>query len=484
MQKRAFFAIVTFLFVLSSYGFTQETGANPKKAKNVILMISDGLGFNQHIAGAYWRFGGLGEMSYEKFPLRCACTTFASKGTDIPYHYEGYDPQKAWDKPEIALQHAELTSTTDSAAAMTALQTGKKTRSARLGMDVEKQPLELVAELAQKAGKSTGAVSTIYPSHATPGGVFSHTAARDSYDEIFRQMTAENGLTVVLGAGHPLYDSKGAPLPEEKRDFKKVGGIETWEEIVSEQGRNGYTFIDTLRDFEKLAQTKDKSELPQKVIGIARITGGIPPIDGGPSVCPPVEEVIEKVLDGYQTREMPTLSTMSLAALNVLSQNPNGFYVMIEGSFIDGACHRNNTEQLVMEQTGFTKAIDTVVNWVEENSSWDETVLIVTADHETGFLWGPGSFINKNDNARYNAETDEFVAYKPIVNNGCGELPGVQFIGGSHTNLLVPVWGIGVGIQELEQCFYGEDKKAGEVWGFSGKYLDNTDIGLFLKSKM
>jgi len=478
----ALISILSAPLQLFAQGDSSQQEVSSQKAKNVILMIGDGMGFNQHFAGAYWRYGGPGNMSYEKFPFHCGCTHFSSLGKEIPDHYPGYDPKSYWISPANADKRTELTQTTDSAAAITSLQTGVKTISGRLGVDVDKKPLELVAQVAQKAGKSTGAVSTVITPHATPGGVFAHNAGRDAYVDIFNEMTAENGLTVVMGAGHPHYDSNGKSLPKEQYEFRTVGGEDTWDEMTGPNGRNGYTFIEAAQDFEKLAETKEN--IPAKVIGIARIMESIPPIDGTPSVCPPLEEIVDKALEGLQTKDVPTLSTMSLAALNVLSQNENGFYLMIEGGAIDWACHGNFKERLLMEQAGFTKAIDVVVNWVEENSSWDETVLIVTADHETGLLWGSGTFIDKDGDGKYKADKDEFVAFQPVTNEGCGKMPGLQFLSGSHTNSLVPVWGIGVGIEELEKSVYGIDEQAAKMWNFSGKYIDNTDIGKFLKSKM
>ncbi|MCL2347287.1 MAG: alkaline phosphatase [Planctomycetaceae bacterium] len=482
-RHRTFLLIaVAAMILFLSIPVRAENAAPPKKAKNVILMIGDGMGFNQTIAGAYWRYGKLGEMACDQFPVHCGVTTFSSKGGPVPRHYEGYNPQTFWQNPKSAAASTELTTTTDSAAAITSLQTGEKTRTPYLGVGVDKKPLLLVSEVAKAAGKSTGAVSTMMGCHATPAGVGAHNAMRDDYSNIFLELTGENGLTVLVGAGHPCYNDKGVQLSEDKYDFKAVGGEATWEEIKSTEGRNGYTLIEDVRNFEKLA--RDKKNLPKKLLGIAKAGFSIPPVDGAPSTCPAENGVIEKMMEGVGTRNLPTLTTMSLAAINVLSQNENGFYLMIEGGAIDTACHENNQERFLMEQTGFTKAVDAIVQWVENNSSWDETVLLVTADHETGFLWGAGTFLNQDGKPGYNADQDEFVAFRPIVNEGCGRVPGMQFISSGHSNSLVPLWGIGPGIEELEKCCYGIDEKAAKMWNFSGKYLDNADIGMFLKSKM
>lgn len=482
MKKSIFSFLLLFLFcVFPIAGKCAES--SEKKAKNVILMIGDGMGFNQHVLGAYWRCGELGKMSYESFPVHYGCTTFCAKnkGEKVPYHHHGYDPKVFWASPANMNAASELTQTTDSAAATTALHSGEKTNYLRLGVDVDGKPLELVAEVATSVGKSVGAVTTVAVCNATPAGVYSHSISRDSYPEIFREMTAKGHLTVLMGCGHPYYNNLGKKAEEDKYEFRYVGGEETWEQVTSPEGYNGFTFIDTARAFEKLAAGK---ELPKKVLGVTRVQITMPPIDGMPSSAPSRSEDEEAVLGKYSVREMPTLTTMAIGALNVLAQNENGFYLMIEGGAIDHSSHSNNTLWVAYEQTGFTKAIDAVVHWVEKNSSWEETILIVTSDHDTGFAVGSGSYIDKNGNNRFSLKDDEFVDFKPVKNNGCGQIPGVQFLSNDHINTIVPLWGIGVGIEELEQYVYGVDEKAAELWNFSGKYIDNVDVARFIKSKI
>ena len=452
----------------------------PKKAKNVILMIGDGMGFNNHLIGSYWRYGEAGKNTYESFPFHCASTTFCAKDKDVPvpHHYRGYDPKVFWTGAAAMNASGEITRTTDSAAAATALNTGGKTFYTGLGVNESGKPLELLADVAIAAGKSVGAVTTVSLTHATPAGVYARSMSRSNFTEIIEQ---SDKMTVLMGCAHPSFDMYGKPLAYDKYDFNYIGGKEIWEKIISPQGFYGFKFIDRAADFEQLAQGKD---LPAKVLGIPRVQSSIPPIDGTPTVGHASLEDMEKILGKYDTSEMPTLSTMSLAALNVLAQNQNGFYLMVEGGAIDFAAHGNNTLQTAFEHAGFSKAVDAVVEWVEKNSSWDETVLIVTADHETGFSWGTGTYVDKNKDGKFKPEDDEFVDYMPIVNEGGGKLPGVQFLTDDHTNSLVPLWGIGVGINELEKGFYGIDREAAKRWNFSGKCIDNTDIGIFLKSKM
>ena len=125
---------------------------------------------------------------------------------------------------------------------------------------------------------------------------------------------------------------------------------------------------------------------------------------------------------------------------------------MIEGGAIDHAGHQNQKGRMIEEVIDFNKAIETVVNWIETNSSWDETLLIITADHETGLLQGPqkGKF---ND----------------IVNNGKGEMPGMEYNTNNHSNSLVPVFAKGAGAERLEMFADQADQ-------VRGRFLNNTAI--------
>ena len=477
MLKRVTILLFVALFLVPMSLLAQES---PQKAKNVILMVGDGMGFNHHIIGSYWRNGELGKNSYDAFPFHCAATTFSAKtkNTEVPRHHPGYDPQVFWSGAAAMNASSAITGTTDSAASGSALNTGVKTFNGGLGINASGQPVEQTSDVAIAAGKSVGAVTTVVLTDATPAAVYARSQSRSNFAEIIVQ---SEKLTVLMGGGHPCFDGYGKPVAYDKFNYDSIGGKDIWEELISPQGYFGFKYIDRAENFEQLAQGND---LPEKVFGLVRVRGDAPPIDGTPTVAKASPEDIAKVLGRFDTKEIPTLSTMSFAALNVLAQNENGFYLMIEGGAIDHAGHGNDALQVAFEHTGFSKAIDTVVQWVEKNSSWEETVLVITADHETGFAWGRGSWIDTNKDGKFSLADDEFVDFMPIVNEGPGKLPGVQFMTGGHSNSMVPVWGIGVGIEELENSVYGTDEEAAKRWNFSGKYIDNTDIAVFLKSKM
>jgi alkaline phosphatase len=170
------------------------------------------------------------------------------------------------------------------------------------------------------------------------------------------------------------------------------------------------------------------------------------------------------------------LTEMTLGALNVLSQTDNGFYLRVEGANIDRANHGRNAAKSVLEHAAFSKAIDTAVDWVEKYSSWDETIMIVTADHETGQIWGAGTFDDVNNDGKYSEKDDVFNGLQPVPETEKGVVPDVQYLSSGHTNALVPIYIKGVGAENYAKFVRGADEKAGEMWNFDGTYIYDSDI--------
>jgi alkaline phosphatase len=137
-------------------------------------------------------------------------------------------------------------------------------------------------------------------------------------------------------------------------------------------------------------------------------------------------------------------------ALNVLDNNPKGFFLMIEGGATDWASHKNQKGRLIEEMMGFNDAINNVVNWVNSHSNWNETMVIVTGDHETGFLWGDEPF-------------------SPVTGRGKNNLPSMKFNSPDHTNSLIPFFAKGTG-SEFYRSF------ADEYDSIRGPYIQNSEI--------
>lgn len=442
------------------------TGPRPK---NVILMISDGAGFHTWNAASYYEFGELGRQVYERFPVKTLMTTFplntSSKPTNDSTPKVGYEAAKAWSSaPGQGDLGGEITKKkypnffvgyefvkkdyTDSAAAGTALAAAVKTYNNSINFDNMGRPVKMVADFAKSAGKSTGVVSSVQISHATPASFAAHNISRNNYAEIGREMIEDGLCDVIIGAGHPMFDDDGryrAPLSD--KAFQYVGGADTYFKAAT--GRTSYQWIETRSDFEKLARGELKLDKP-KLLGLAQVHKTLQFNRGGAGM-------------GNLNANVPDLATMSMGALQVLSRNERGFFLMIEGGAVDWAAHANDTTRIIEEQIDFNKAVRAVVDWIERNGGFEQNLLIVTTDHGNGMAYGP--------------ESDRF-AFQPVSNRGKGQLPDVQWHYDTHTNELVPVWAAGPGAEQLVAASTGEDRHTALVgWGDVRRYHDNTDIG-------
>lgn len=483
--------------------------ADRPAAKNVILMVSDGIGFNGWLAADYYE-GKAGQQSYQitrpdgteprvyglahsALNLIDADGNVLPSGSDIAEASgaveQGYDPTSRWERFEntmlndFAPMGESYTTYTDSAAAGTALMTGRKTANGRINLDWSgEHEFQTIAQIAMAEDRAAGSIASVMISHATPAAAIAHNVSRNNYAEIFNEMAASD-LDVIMGAGHPLYDNSGSAFtPEEDSAYQFVGGQETLAALTSEEGLNGFAFVDAKSDFEALASGED---LPQKVIGVAR---------AGATLQALREDLSDAdTPSGMAKNEaVPDLATMTLGALNVLNQNENGFFLMSEGGAVDWMGHANNMPRYIEEQMEFNDAVAATIAWVEAHSSWDETLLIITSDHECGGIWGEGTWTNgeggavaadRNQeaivSARFNPADDTFNEFLAVQDRGAGNMPGYQFASGNHTNELVPLWAIGAGADLFEE-FVRTDLKAAELWGepydWDGSFVDNTAV--------
>jgi alkaline phosphatase len=450
-------SFIVLLLLASQFCFS----ADKPTAKNVILMIGDGMGFNSHVAGSYYRYGELGKQSVDSFPVHVGMTTFAQRkeGVPIPEGERGYDPELFWKSAKGTDAGANST-TTDSAAASTALHSGKKTISGRIGMSDKKQPLVLLPEVAAKTGRASGAVTTVQASHATPAGFAAHNESRNNFQQIFIEMYEKSPLSVITGTGHP---NPTIGAGNEKDPYKYVGSEEVWKKIEAELSK----------------PVLERS----KFVHIVPVRGDLPAVDGFVTNDKTDEAAAKAALAKvYKIEKLeiidnaPTLTDLSIEALDILAKKSDkGFVLMIEGGAIDHGNHAKNIKHASYEHVAFMKAVDAVCKWVEKNSSWDETLLVVTADHATGGVWGPGTYEDENGNGNFD-EGDTFNELVPVENKGAGNFAGVQYASGGHTNSMVPLWAKGAGAKLFLDHVHGTDPNAAKFWKFSGKYVDNTDV--------
>jgi alkaline phosphatase len=272
-------------------------------------------------------------------------------------------------------------------------------------------------ELAEQKGKATGVVTSVPWTHATPAGQVAHNVHRDNYEAIGVDMVNVSAADVVMGAGHPCYDSDGVPNGC-TNPYHYVGGQATWDALVAgtaggDSDGDGvadpWTLIQTRAEFQALMS----GPTPKRVLGTAQVYETLHQRRSGDAYADPY--VVPR------SESVPTLTEMVLAALNILDNDPDGLYLMVEGGAVDWANHLNQPGRMIEEAIEFERAVEAVINWVRQNSNWGETLLIVTADHESGYLWGPGSD----------------PGWVPIENNGAGNLPGMQYDTTGHSNSLV-----------------------------------------------
>jgi alkaline phosphatase len=412
--------------------------AEAKAPKNVIVMISDGWGQNQIDATSSYIHGAPERQSYARFPFQFGMSTYEVEKPADNCSPLGYDPALAWSD----FDYVKYPCATDSASAATAMSTGTKTYNGYIGVDVNGVPQWNITQEAKAQGKAAGVVTSVEFSHATPAGFVAHNISRNNYAAIANEMLNTN-IDVIMGAGNPDFDDNGNPAA---KDPRYVGGAETWTKLKNPADGvlDGWTLIQTRQAFQEMAT----GDTPARVVGVPQVYTTLQQARSGEAKADPY------VVSFTQT--VPTLVEMTRAALNVLDNDPDGFVMMIEGGAVDWAGHANQSGRLIEEQADFDRAVDAVLAWVQANSNWGETLLIVTGDHETGYLTGPVGSTNP--------------AWSAVVNNGAGELPGMTWNFGDHTNQLIPFFAKG----DDGRWFTRAADHSDPVWG---AYIDNTDIG-------
>ncbi len=452
---RHLFAVVLVALVLA------VGAARGQDAKNVILMISDGAGFNAFAAASYYEYGALGKQPYDKFPAKLACTTYMIGADGRP---QGYDPVARWASFTWVTDGGKKSKYTGSAAAATAMYTGVKTYKGAISVDVKGRSLTTIGQIAKSMGKSVGVVTSMQFSHATPAALAAHNVSHKNYEAIAEEMIYGGTLDVIMGCGHPDYGPLGNYLKGgSKNTYKHVGGKDAWDDLKGgTAGTTGaettprWSLIESKEAFESLARG---ALVPKRLIGVARTFNTLQYGAGNRSGKP-----YDPPFNPY----VPTLQTMTTGAINVLGKNTKGFFLMVEGGAVDWANHDNNLGRMIEEQIEFNKAVEAVVDWVADKSNWDETLLIVTSDHECGNLWGPES-------GPSGAFT--YLMWDPVTNNGAAQIPGHKYHSDDHSNALVPLFAIGPGSAMFGELIDGVDP-------VRGRYVDNTDIFTVMRRAM
>ena len=224
---------------------------------------------------------------------------------------------------------------TDSAAGGTALACDKKTRNGMVGMDADTLAMESVLDVMANQGKSTGIVVTCYSGHATPADFYAKVPQRKMYEDIAMQLAETNKVNVMIAGGRKHF--------ENRKD-----SINLLERMENELGWKVY---DTLADIDTTCMK----------YAVLAANGHMPKAPERGDFLP----------EGVAT------------ALKTLSQNEKGFFLMVEGSQIDFACHAHDSVNMIEETVDFSKAVQVALDFAKADGN---TLVVVTADHETGGL--------------------------------------------------------------------------------------------------
>jgi alkaline phosphatase len=284
---------------------------------------------------------------------------------------------------------------TDSAAAGTALSSGIKTRNGMIGMTPDRSEYRTILEAAQAKGMATGLVATSAITHATPASFASHVRSRGDEARIAEQLLA-NEVDVLFGGGRKFF------LPQSVAG----SGRKDAENLLARAHQAGYTYVETGD------QLKTIDSLP--VIGLFQM--------GALTTLPPE----------------PSLAVLTEKAIGLLGNErkgwfaqPRGFFLMVEGSQIDSAGHDNNAVRCVWQMLRFDEAVKAAMDFALADG---RTLVVVTADHETGGLTIPSGSIRGSDAKIHWSTKGHTGTPVPVYAFG----PGAEHFAGVYDNTDVP----------------------------------------------
>jgi len=309
--------------VLTMMLFVLTASAKTKAPKYVFYFIGDGMGVNQVMATQYYLSDIDGKLGFK--PL-----CFAG------FPYTGY-----------VITNSANTFVTDSSAAGTALASGYKTDNNVLGMLPDKEtPCRSIAEMAHDRGYRVAIGTTVCIDHATPAVFYAHQPSRDNYHEIGTELS-QSGFEFFGGCDFHT------PFTDDNSDEGNYVQAE----------KAGYTIAHGYDEYKSKAADADKMILFEK--------------------NPNSDHYLTFAID--RRADELTLSEITTAAIDFMMKDPKkGFFMMMEGGRIDQACHGNDAATVIQETIDFDNAIQIAYDFYLKHKN--ETLIVVTADHETGAL--------------------------------------------------------------------------------------------------
>lgn len=332
----------------------QTASAQPASApgpgvRNIILMIGDGMGPQQvNLLMLYSRYASTSTADGK----RAALEDLINAGNVGIVRTEPHGMMVV-----------------DSAAASTQLATGESAGSEMIGLNYRGDRVETIVEAAHRVGKSAGLVTDTRVTHATPAGFAAHQASRALENEIAADMLGNN-VEVMLGGGLRHWVPQAANDPNSTTYaslMQTTGGVYP---ATSKRKDNRDLLLEARKTYELVFDRHSLAAADKMpVLGLFADS------EMGDAL---LERAAKK---NESTRHEPTLVEMSTKTLELLDQDPDGFFLMIEGGQIDWAGHNNDAGTMLHELLRFDAAIRVVMQWAREH---EDTLVLVTADHETG----------------------------------------------------------------------------------------------------
>lgn len=268
---------------------------------------------------------------------------------------------------------------TDSGAGGTALATGVKTNNYSIGVDSNGNPVTSILEIAEKNGLSTALVSTSAITHATPASFIAHSNNRSKYEDIALDFL-KTDIDVFIGGGYNHFAKRGDSV-----------------NLIKQLQEKSYLVVRDLKDVDLPTTSRLAALL--------------------------ADEHMPSIEKGRKTM-LPDATEM---ALKIIDRNKKGFFIMIEGSQIDWCAHDNNSVGIVEEVVDFDDAVGKALKFAAKDG---ETLVIVTADHETGgFGLVGGSISNKKVEGAFLSK-DHTATMVPVFAFG----PGAELFSGVQQN--------------------------------------------------
>jgi alkaline phosphatase len=371
MRKTSLFSVAMLALVLAT------SCCNEPKVKNVIYLIGDGMGFG-------------------------AVTSLLLSEDEVT----GFEQAPVIGLSETCSANNYVT---DSAAGGTALATGTRTNNGFVGADPDGNQLTSVLRKAQAMGKKTGIVVNTTLTEATPAAFYAGVTSRKMVFDIAKQFT-ESNVDVAIGGGLDHFIARPDSLDLTATLIEKGYDVFlNWETVLGTDSEK-FVGILPLYDLHRREENNGTASAAE-----------------GQEVCLAAQlaSLNEDVNATHLSEPTVYLEKATVKALDILSRNnKDGFFLMIESAIIDGYGHNNDSDGMIVEMKEFNRTLQNMIDYVNNNP---ETLLVVTADHETG---GTGVYYN---------------GHKP-GNEGPVKL---NFSTSGHTGTVVPIFAYGPGAENF-----------------------------------